>query len=46
MPGGSVVSVKESSPAMPDAYAFLLQILAGSDQLTVSGTTDPISLAP
>jgi hypothetical protein len=44
--GFSAPSLDACSPAMPDAYAFLLQILAGSDQLTISGTTDPIILAP
>jgi len=44
--GFSAPSLDGCSPAMPDAYVFLLQILAGSDQLTVSGTTDPIILAP
>lgn len=44
--GFSAPSLDGCTPAMPDAYAFLLQILAGSDRLTVSGTTDPIILAP
>ena len=44
--GFTAPSLDGCSPAMPDAYAFLLQILAGSDQLTLSGTTNPIILAP
>jgi hypothetical protein len=39
-------SLDGCDPALPDAYAFLLQILAGNDRLTLSGTTDPIILAP
>lgn len=30
------------SPAMPNLYAFLLNLLAGSGRLTLTGTTDPV----
>jgi hypothetical protein len=30
------------SPAMPNVYAFLLDLVAGSGRLTLAGTTDPI----
>jgi hypothetical protein len=30
------------SPAMPSAYAFLLDLFAGSGRMTLTGTTDPI----
>jgi hypothetical protein len=44
--GFSAPSLDGCSPALPDGYAFLLNILAGSDRLTLSGTTDPIITAP
>ena len=39
-------SLDGCNPAMPGAYAFLLNFLAGHDRLTLAGTTDPIIKAP
>jgi collagen type I alpha len=35
-------SLDDCAPAMPSAYAFLLDLFAGSGRLTLSGTTTPI----
>ena len=42
----SAPSLDGCNPALPDGFAFLLDILAGHDRLTISGTTDPIITAP
>ena len=44
--GFNAPSLEGCDPALPGGYAFLLNILAGNDRLTISGTTDPIITAP
>jgi hypothetical protein len=39
-------SLDSCNPALPNIYAFLLNLFAGTDRITFSGATDPILKAP
>jgi hypothetical protein len=39
-------SLDGCNPAIPSVYAFLLDLVAGTDSITISGTTSPIIKAP
>ena len=39
-------SLDGCNPAIPPVYAFLLDLVAGTDSVTISGTTNPIIKAP